>query len=133
LENISISLDEFKMPKTTRPLVIEGVGGILVPLTLNTLTIDLFQSWKCQWIIVSKHYLGSINHTLLTIESLKQRRIPLLGIIFNGEPNPDSEKAILTVSKLPCLGRLQPEKHLNFQTIQKYAAEWKPHFSPLLD
>jgi dethiobiotin synthetase len=132
LENTSIRLDAIALPQTTRPLIIEGVGGIFVPLTSNILSIDLFKSWDCKWVIVSKHYLGSINHTLLTIEILKQFCLPILGIIFNGKHYQDSEEAILEISKLSVLGRLLPETDLNPQTIQRYARLWQPHFSKLL-
>ncbi|MGC1879210.1 MAG: dethiobiotin synthase [Rhabdochlamydiaceae bacterium] len=132
LENTWIRLDSIALPQTTRPLIIEGVGGILVPLTPKILSIDLFKSWDCKWVIVSKHYLGSINHTLLTIEVLKQLHLPILGIIFNGEHNPDSEAAISEISQLPVLGRLLPEANLNPQTIQRYAKQWQPHCSNLL-
>jgi dethiobiotin synthetase len=132
LEDITIDLDSIIPPQTTRPLIIESVGGIFVPLTTHVLSIDLFRAWEAQWVIVSKHYLGSINHTLLTIDALKQRHIPIAGIIFNGEPNRDSEAAILEISQLPFLGRLLPEKHLNLQIIQRYAKEWQTHSSNLL-
>ena len=131
LEKTSIVLDSIAIPQTARPLIIDGIGGIFVPLTTKILSIDLFKFWDCKWIVVSKHYLGSINHTLLTIEALKQRQVPIMGLIFNGDPNPDSEAAILRISQLPCLGRLLPEKNLNSMTIQRYAVEWKPHFSTI--
>jgi len=115
-------------PETDKPLIIEGIGGVLVPITAQLLTLDLFATWNCQWIVVSRHYLGSINHTLLTIASLKQRHIPILGLIFNGHPNPDTEAAILEMSQLPLLGRLLPEPNLNQQTLQRYAAQWHPVF-----
>lgn len=129
LESTTINLDTIIPPQTTRPLIIEGVGGIFVPLTTNILSFDLFKTWESRWVVVSKHYLGSINHTLLTIDILKQHRIPIAGIIFNGKPNPDSEAAILEISNLPFLGRLLPEKNINLQTIQKYAKQWKPLLS----
>lgn len=132
LENTLIRLDSITLPQTTRPLIIEGVGGILVPLTPKTSSIDLFKSWDCQWVIVSRHYLGSINHTLLTIEVLKKLCLPILGIIFNGEHNLDSESAILEISPVSVLGRLLPEANLNSQTIQRYAKQWQPVFSKLL-
>lgn len=131
LENISIRTGSIILPKTERTLVIEGVGGIFVPLKTSFLCVDLFQTWSCNWIIVSRNYLGSINHTLLTIEALRQRQIPLAGIIFNGEPNPDSENAILEYSKLSCLGRLLPEPCINLKTIQKYVELWKMPFSKI--
>lgn len=132
LENTSIRLESIIPPQTTAPLIIEGVGGILVPLTLKISSLDLFKSWDCKWVIVSKHYLGSINHTLLTIEVLKNLCLPLLGIIFNGEYNPDSEAAILEISKLTVLGRLFPEANLNKPTLQRYAKQWQPLFYKLL-
>ena len=132
LESTSIGLDSITLPQTMRPLIIEGVGGILVPLTSKISSLDLFKSWDCQWVVVSRHYLGSINHTLLTLEVLKKLRLPILGIIFNGEPNPDSESAILEISQVPVLGRLLPEANLNPQTIQRYATQWQPLFSKLL-
>lgn len=132
LENTLIRLDSIPLPHTTRPLIIEGVGGILVPLTPKITSLDIFKSWDCQWVIVSKHYLGSINHTLLTLEVLKKLCLPILGIIFNGEHNPDSESAILEISQIPFLGRLLPENNLNPQTIQRYGNQWQPIFSKLL-
>lgn len=132
LENTLIRLDSITLPQTTRPLIIEGVGGIFVPLTPKISSLDLFKSWDCQWVIVSKHYLGSINHTLLTLEVLKKLCLPILGIIFNGEHNHDSESAILEISQVPVLGRLLPEANLNPQIIQRYANQWQPLFSELL-
>jgi dethiobiotin synthetase len=126
LENTSICVSAIIPPRTQRPLIIESIGGVFVPLTTHVLTIDLFKSWDCRWVIVSKHYLGSINHTLLTIEALKRYQVSIAGIIFNGEPNPDSEAAILEVSQLPCLGRVLPEPCLDPQTIQRYAIQWQP-------
>lgn len=132
LENRSVHLPLITPPQTSRPLIIESVGGVFVPLTSKVLSIDLFQAWQCTWIIVSKHYLGSINHTLLTIEALKQRQIPILGLIFNGEENSHSETAILEMTQIPFLARLAPEKQLNFQTIQKYAKQWQPLIPKLI-
>lgn len=132
LENISISTDSIIPPKTMRPLIIESAGGVFVPLRLNLLSIDLFKTWDCKWVVVSKHYLGSINHTLLTLDALQKRNIPVAGLIFNGELNSDSEAAILAISKLPVLGRLLPESNINPQTIQRYAKQWQPQLSLIL-
>lgn len=126
LENRSIDLARIVPPETTRPLIIESVGGIFVPLTGTELTFDLFKSWNCPWVIVSRHYVGSINHTLLTLDALMRNHISIAGLIFNGEPSPDSENAILEFSKVPVIGRLLPEPHINLETIQRYATLWKP-------
>jgi dethiobiotin synthetase len=131
LENIAISCDAINIPNTARPLIIESVGGVFVPLTSSVLSIDLFKSWNCKWVIVSKHYLGSINHTLLTIDALKQHGVPILGIIFNGIPNHDTEDVILKLTNLAPLGRLLPEPNLNKQSIHRYVKKWQPQLSKL--
>lgn len=132
LENISIRPETIVPPRTTRPLVIESAGGIFVPLTEEILSFDVFKSWKAAWIVVSKHYLGSINHTLLTLDALKRNNISPAGLIFNGHPNRDSENAILRVSGVPVLGRLLPESSIDPQTIQRYAKLWLPNLSRIL-
>jgi dethiobiotin synthetase len=132
LENISIRLENIVPPQTTRPLIIESAGGIFVPLTAKILSFDLFKSWSIPWIVVSRHYLGSINHTLLTLDALKRNNISIAGVIFNGPPNHDSENTILEFSQVPVLGRLLPESNINPQTIQRYAKLWQPHLSQIL-
>lgn len=132
LEGISIQTESITPPITSHPLIIETAGGILVPLNQTTLTIDLFLQWKAKWIVVSKHYIGSINHTLMTLETLKQRNIEAAGIIFNGPSNPDTEQAILKFSNARCLGRLELETDLSKQTIERYANLWRPSLMTLL-
>lgn len=124
LKNRTIDLETIVLPKTTQPLVIESVGGILTPLSVNRTGIDLFKSWDARWILVSRHYLGSINHTLLTIDVLKRHQVLIAGLIFNGAPNPDSEDVILGISGLPLLARLFPEAQIDSKTIQRYAQQW---------
>lgn len=124
LESITIDSKTIIPPKTERPLIIETAGGICVPLTKSELAIDLFSSWTPHWILVSKNYLGSINHTLLSVAVLKLCGITPL-IVFNGEPNPATEEVILKISRLPMLGRILPEATLNPNIIQKYAEKWK--------
>ncbi|MDN3508792.1 MAG: dethiobiotin synthase [Candidatus Neptunochlamydia sp.] len=125
LENQTIDPDRIIPPETNHPLVIEMAGGIFVPLRENLLSLDLFKSWNAHWILVSKHYLGSINHTLLTIETLITHQVEILGIVFNGRPNPDSENAILKFSHVPLLERIFPEKTIDSSKIQRYAKQWQ--------
>ena len=125
LENQTIDPRQIIPPQTNRSLIIEMVGGIFVPLNEDLLSVDLFKSWNARWVLVSKHYLGSINHTLLTIKTLKAMKIPVLGIIFNGDANPDSEKSILNFSKISCLARLFPEEIMSSSTIQRYTNQWE--------
>jgi dethiobiotin synthetase len=124
-EGISLKIEEIKIPENTRPLVIEGAGGTLVPLNDQEFMIDLVPYCEAEIILVSNLYLGSINHTMLTIEYLKQKGYPVKGIIFNGEPNPESEEFILNYSGLPCLLRVLPEKNIDAHTVNRYALELK--------
>lgn len=124
LEGFEIDVKQIALPKTSRPLIIEGCGGILVPLTLQMSTIDLFAQWHCEWVVVSRHYIGSINHTLLTLEAMKQRNLNVRGIIFNGDPCSHTEKAILKLSNYPCIARLKQEKEWTAKRICHYAQKW---------
>lgn len=127
LENKCIDPNTIIPPQTELPLIIECAGGVLVPLTTSSLQLDLFSQWDCLWVLVSKLYLGSINHSLLTIEALKHRNVNLIGIIFNGDPNPDSENVILNYSNAPMIGRLPAMSSINPKTINLLASSWKSH------
>lgn len=115
LEGINIQLRDFEIPYTTNQLIIEGAGGLMVPLNDHELMIDLIQHLNANIILVIHHYLGSINHSLLSIEVIKSRGIKILGVIFNGMQNESSEEVIIEYSGLNCIGRI-PE----FSTIEKY-------------
>lgn len=117
--------NKVSLPNTNRPLIIETAGGVMVPFRQSVLMLDLLTQWESHWVIVSKHYVGSINHTLMTVEVLRQRGVPIWGIVFNGSENPDSERFILEYTGLPCLARIQPEPEISQNTIQRYAAVWK--------
>lgn len=107
LEGRFVELTELLTPpKNSKGLVIELAGGVLVPLNDETTNIDLVARWRYPVVIVSRHYLGSINHTLLTVEALRGRDIPIAGIIFNGEELPDTERIIARLSRCPILGRI---------------------------
>ena len=107
LDGVNIELTDFELPITENHLIIEGAGGLMVPLNVQgDLVVDLIQNLKTEVILVVKNYLGSINHTLLSIELLKQRNIKLLGIIFNGDSNEFSESIILSKTGVKCLARI---------------------------
>jgi len=125
LQGVDLDPEKVVMPFSSRPLIIESCGGVMVPFNDHMLTIDLFASWDCDWVVVSKNYLGSINHTLLTIEALKARGITPLGIIFNGEENLRSETFILNHTKLPMLARIREESDINSKVIWRYSESWK--------
>ncbi|WP_404812641.1 dethiobiotin synthase [Capnocytophaga canimorsus] len=124
LDDTTIEIDKIIRPKTENHLVIEGAGGLLVPLNETKTIADLILP-SDRIIIVSRHYLGSINHTLLTIEALKNRNLTPYGIIFSGEENASSEEIILKKSGIPCLGRIDEEPYFDKNVIRYYAEKWK--------
>ncbi|MCL9809591.1 dethiobiotin synthase [Flavobacterium luminosum] len=120
IDGITIKLDQIVEPQTSNHLVIEGAGGILVPLNDEDCIIDLIQP-DYKIIVVSRHYLGSINHTLLTIEALQNRKLQVAGIIFSGDANPASEEIILSKTKLKMIGRIENEPYFDTGVIRYYA------------
>ena len=120
LDNITIDLNKIIEPSTDNHLVIEGAGGILVPLNNHDCIIDLIKP-DYKVIIVSRHYLGSINHTLLTFEALKSRKIEVAGIIFSGDENKATEEIILSKTKAKCIGRIENEPYFDQNVVAYYA------------
>ncbi len=119
-EGIVIDLKNIIEPKTNNHLVIEGAGGILVPLNDHKCIIDLIQP-DYKVVIISRHYLGSINHTLLTIEALKSKGIAVAGIIFSGNENKATESIILSKSKINFIGRINEEPYFDKNVVAEYA------------
>jgi dethiobiotin synthetase len=105
-EGIRIDPAKLVLPPTGAPLIVEGAGGLMVPLTSSTLYIDVFARWKAPLILCARTSLGTINHTLLSLEAIRKRKIPLLGIAFIGDANEDSERIIVKTGKAKRLGRL---------------------------
>lgn len=105
LDGVEIDPDRLALP-LMRPLVIEGAGGVLVPLTREVTYADVFAEWGILAIIVARTGLGTINHTLLTIEALRARRVPIHGVAFVGEANADNEATIAHMGQVRRLGRL---------------------------
>jgi dethiobiotin synthase len=109
LDGIEIDLHSLVLPGSTpggRPLIVEGAGGLMVPLTRRTLYIDIFQRWGVPVVLCARTALGTINHSLLSAEALCTRDIPILGIVFIGDPMPDSEQIICELAEVKRLGRL---------------------------
>lgn len=121
IDRIEISLEKLFPPKTDKDLIIEGAGGLMVPINENDFMIDLILKLEAEVILVCDLYLGSINHSLLTIDKLKSENIQVKGIIFNGEPNEDSERVILQRAGWPCLLRVTKEKEMNMDMVIHYA------------
>ena len=130
LDNLVIDIKKIKEPKTQNHLVIEGAGGILVPLNDKDTIADLIQpGYKV--IVVSRHYLGSINHTMMTIEALNSRKITIAGIIFNGDENPATESIILSKTGVKNLGRIGNEPYFDKNVIAEYADAFREVFEKL--
>ena len=120
MEGITIEKDKIVRPVTSRPLVIEAAGGLFVPLNDYDIMMELIAP-SDRVILVSRHYLGSINHTLLSVEALQRRGLSIFGILFSGAENPATESWISSYTKLPILGRIDEEPYFDKQTIRKYA------------
>ena len=120
IDGITITMNQIQEPKTNNHLVVEGAGGILVPLNETQSVVDLIQP-DYKVIVVSRHYLGSINHTLLTIEALQNRQIQVAGIIFSGDENTSSESIILSRTAVPFIGRIAQEPYFDTNVISEYA------------
>jgi dethiobiotin synthetase len=120
LDGIMIDLKKIIEPKTENHLVVEGAGGVFVPLNDTDCVIDLIQN-EYKVIVVSRHYLGSINHTLLTIEALQNRKIVVAGIVFSGDENKATEKIILSKTGIKCVGRIVQEPYFDQNVIKEYA------------
>lgn len=120
IDRITIDVHKIIEPKTENHLVVEGAGGIFVPLNNTDSVIDLIQP-DYKVIVVSRHYLGSINHTLMTIEILKSRKLNVAGIIFSGDENKSSESIILEKTGVKMIGRIDNEPYFDQNVIQYYA------------
>lgn len=131
LDGITIDIKKIKEPETKNHLVIEGAGGIFVPLNQTETIIDLIQP-DYSVIVVSRHYLGSINHTLLTIEALQNRKISIAGILFSGDENKATESIILSKTGVPFLGRIEDEPYFDSNVISYYAEKFKENFQRIV-
>ncbi len=128
IDEVDVQLGDFVPPISNRDLIIEGAGGVMVPLNDQDNIIDLVPKFDAEIILVSNLYLGSINHTLLTVEYLKSRRLPVRGIIFNGEANPESEDIILRRSGYDCLLHLPKIGGVTKGTVLEYAEKLSKRF-----
>ncbi len=118
-----ITIDEKKLivPETSNNLMIELAGGLMVPLRNDYLSIDWVASTGLPVILVADYYLGSINHTLLSLSAIKNQNIPLLGIVFNGEKNTSTFDVIMFRSGAKCLLEVDQEKEINQKIVEGYA------------
>jgi dethiobiotin synthetase len=121
IDNVQLSWTSMNLPKTKGDLIIEGAGGLMVPINSTELMLDFASMHDFEVILVSRNYLGSINHTLMTYEVLKAKGCNIRGLVFNGESNAETEKYILEYTGLPCLVKIEEEEEINNETIRHYA------------
>jgi dethiobiotin synthetase len=106
LDGVTILPHDLSAPDADAPLVIEGAGGLMVPLTDRTVFADVFARWRIPVVLCARTELGTINHTLLSLEALRARSIPILGVAFIGDEQPDTQGTIAALGQVSVLGRL---------------------------
>jgi dethiobiotin synthetase len=121
MAGFEVDVETVQIPVHKAPLIIEGAGGLLVPIHYEVLYIDWIEKMQLEVILVSRHYLGSINHTLLSAEALKSRGIKVKGIIFNGNENNHTESVILQHTRFDFLGRIEETKNVTKEFITQQA------------
>lgn len=128
IDGVRIDAQELVVPDARgRPLVIEGAGGLMVPLDRSTLYIDVFAQWRLPVVLCARTSLGTINHSLLSVEALRRRDIDILGVAFIGDSNPESESAICEIGRVKRLGRLPRLLPLTRDALREaFAAAFKP-------
>ena len=117
LDQVRIDPARLALPDIAGPLIVEGAGGALVPVTRGILYADVFARWGAPVVIVARTALGTINHALLTIEALRARRVPILGMAFVGDAQEDSEATVCAMGRVARLGRLPFIGSLNAATL----------------
>ncbi|MFM6937388.1 MAG: dethiobiotin synthase [Aquirufa sp.] len=126
LDGVQIQLSDFTLPQTSNHLIVEGAGGLMVPLNDQDLMIDLIEQLGIPVILVSRNYLGSINHTVLSIEALQHRGIPIAGIVINGEPNPATETFIAKYSQIPIVFKVENFSEITREAIAQFVLQLDP-------
>lgn len=119
IDDVSIEAADLSFPVLPTPLVIEGAGGLMVPLNRRTRFIDIFEQWQLPVILCARTALGTINHTLLSIEALRARAIPLAGVAFIGDEVADTQRTIAEFGDVPQLGRLPHLDPLTPKTLRE--------------
>ena len=123
IDGVKIDIKNIKAPKTNNDLVIEGAGGLLVPLNDTNTILDLIQP-EYKVIVVSRHYLGSINHTLLTVNALKEKGFDV-SLLFSGNEHKTTEDIIKKMTNVPVIGRIEEEPYFDKNVVKEYAELFK--------
>jgi dethiobiotin synthetase len=125
-DGVTIDSRSLSLPSTARPLIIEGAGGLLVPLTRHLLFVDVFARWQAPLVLCARTSLGTLNHTLLSLEALQRREVPVLGVVLIGDAHPDNERTLRELGGVPILGRLPRLVPLTPQSLESaFAAAFR--------
>ena len=116
-DGIKVELANFLLPRKEMKVIVEGAGGILVPINERYFIVDIIKKLKLPILLVARSGLGTINHTLLTVSELKKRNLPLLGIILNGKRNQSNKEAVEKYSGVSVVSELEPIKTLDRKTL----------------
>ncbi|MGV3632130.1 MAG: dethiobiotin synthase [Bacteroidota bacterium] len=122
IDGVQLTAKDFALPESSGNLLIEGAGGLMVPLNSEGLLyIDVLESWQIPVVLVSRHYLGSINHTLLSLEMLQQRGIEVKALIFVGDENKATEAVVLKRFPIQCVHRIPEGTMVNETFVAEQA------------
>jgi dethiobiotin synthetase len=121
-EGVTIDPARLALPAIDGPLVVETAGGLLVPLRRDWLQIQQIAAWGLPVLLVARSGLGTLNHTLLSLEALSRRAIPVLGLVLNGEPHPDNPRTLEALGGVPVLAELPPLDPLDRNALQR---QWR--------
>ena len=117
-DGIAIEMDKFALPQTTRPLIVEGAGGLMVPLNDDNLVIDLIAQLELPIILVCRSGLGTINHTLLSLEAIHTRNLPIAGLIISGHKSPHNREALEQYSGgVPIIAEIDHLDHVSAENL----------------
>lgn len=123
-EGVTIRLDQFQLPETSLPLLVEGAGGIFVPLNEKNMMVDLMQKLAVSIILVCRSTLGTINHTLMSLEILRSRKLKIAGLVLVGPHMPHNEQALKEFGQVEIIGHLPPLDPLDYTSLKKI----RPYF-----
>lgn len=121
LEGVRLELDDFSLPSTTRPLVIEGAGGVLVPINEQATMLDLMERLGAPVLLAARSSLGTINHTCLALMALRGRGLPVVGVVLSGPPNPDNREAIEHFGNVTVVAEIPPLDPLSRDSLARVA------------
>ena len=131
-DGVTLRAECLELPAGTKPLVVETAGGLMVPLRRDWLQIEVLQQWQLPIVLVARSGLGTLNHTLLSLEALQRRQLPVLGLVLNGPPHQDNPRTLKQLSGVPVLAELPTMPRVNAELLaqqwerQKMARHWPP-------